>query len=64
MENQRISEDLPNSNRVVGPQTGPVAANIFAKHTSKQGDTTKFSATLPLSDTDHPQKEGIDSVEN
>ena len=63
MENQRISEDLANSNRVVGPQTGPVAANIFAKHSSKQGDATKVSDTLISLDTEVHAKERIDSME-
>ena len=63
-KNQGISNDLPNSDRVVGPDTTPAASNIAAKPLLPHPPTNQPHVSLPLPITDHPQEERIDSLEN
>jgi len=63
MENQAISKDLSNSDMVVGPQTGNIAANIAAKPLEVPPPTNQPHGSLPLPINIHPQKEQIVSME-
>ena len=64
MENQGISNDLPNPDGVIGPQTGNIAANIAAKPiVCPPPSTNQPHGSLHLPITVHPQKERIDSME-
>ena len=49
-KNQGILNDLPNSDRVVGPDTTPAAGNIVAKHLLQHPPTNQpqKSLTLPI----------------
>ena len=63
-KDQGISNDLWNSDRVVGPDTTPAAGNISAKLLLTYLPTKQPHGSLILPITDHPQEERIDSLEN
>ena len=64
MENQAISKDLSNSDMVVGPQTGNIAANIAAKNFQDPPNINERRSPLPLLENDCPQEQGSNLVEN
>ena len=64
MENQGISNDLPNPDDVDGVSAGPVAANIAAKIFEDPPNINERHSPLPLLEKDHPQEQGMDSMEN
>ena len=63
-ENWGISNDLRNSDRVVGPDTTPAAGNITAKPLLTHPPTNQTHGSLTLTITEHPQEEQIDYLEN
>ena len=63
-KNQGISNNLPNLDRVVGPNTTPVACNIAAKPLLPHPTKNQPHGSLHLPITDHPQEERVDSLEN
>ena len=63
-KNQGISNNLPNSDRVFRPNTMPHAGNISDKPLIPHPPTNQPHESLPLTITDHPQEERIDSLEN
>ena len=63
-KNQGISNDLPDSDRVIGPDTTPAAGNIASKPILPSLPTNQPHGSLPLTITDHPQEERMDSLKN
>ena len=63
-KNQGISNDLPNSDGVFGPDTTPAAGTIADKPLLPHPPTNQPRGLLPLSITDNPQEERIDYLEN
>ena len=63
-KNQGISNDLPKSERVVGPDTTPAAGNIYAKPLLTHPPTNQPHRSLPLPITEHPKEERIYLLEN
>ena len=57
MENQGISNDLPNPDDVDGVSAGPVAANIAAKIFEDPPNINERHSPLPLLEKDHPQEQ-------